>query len=148
MTTTIRKATEDDLLSLMLLAKEFSKEAPETHKWDKDKTYQFLKSALTNDNTEIFVIDRDGDLLGSLVAIVTQMYMSNKVVATELAWFVSKDERGTPSSVKLIKTFESWAKSIGANYVVMADLPEVADLGSLYLRLGYGPSETSYIKEV
>ena len=147
-TTEIRTATPDDVFDILILAKEFSKEAPKSHKWDKEKTELFLLSAFQNDNMEIFVIDADGEIEGALVGLISELYMSHTVQATELAWFVSKDYRGKPSSIRLIKAFEKWAKDRGANQVGMGDIEGISNLENLYNRLGYEKSETVYLKEL
>ena len=147
-TTEIRTATPDDVFDILILAKEFSKEAPKSHKWDKEKTELFLLSAFKNDNMEIFVIDVDGEIEGALVGILYELYMSHTAQATELAWFVSKDYRGKPSSIRLIKAFEKWAKDRGASQVGMGDIEGISNLENLYNRLGYEKSETVYLKEL
>ena len=144
---TIRKATHEDLLGILVLAKEFSMEAPKTHKWDLNKTTRFLSSAIDNTNMEIFVAEKDGQLGGAIVCCVTEMYMSNTVVASDLAWFVNKDIRGTRSAIKLLKVFEDWGKAKGADYLAMADIEGLENLSNLYTRLGYSVSETTYLKE-
>lgn len=144
----IRPMSEEDIFDVLILAKEFSKEAPKTHKWDKDKTNNFLQSALEAPNMQVFVIESDGEITGAIVGVLTEMFMSNKVVATELAWFVSKEARGTPASIKLVKTFEKWAKQNGANYTIMGDIKGITDLDYLYGRMGYEAAETAYIKEL
>tara|TARA_R110000796_G_scaffold26162_1_gene72978 strand:+ start:11785 stop:12231 length:447 start_codon:yes stop_codon:yes gene_type:complete len=146
MTTIIRPMKEEDIFDVLVLAREFSKEAPETHKWDKDKTNNFLYSALAAPNMEVFVIDSNKEITGFIVGIITEMFASNKVIASELAWFVTREARGTPSSIKLIKTFEKWAKQNGSNYCVVADIKGITDLKRLYTRMGYKSTETSYIK--
>jgi hypothetical protein len=124
----IRPATPDDVFDILILAKEFSKEAPQTHKWNKDKTEQFLLSALHNTNMEIFVIDVGGEIEGALVGLLSELYMSHKVQATELAWFVSKDYR--------------------ANQIGMGDIEGISSLEKLYNRLGYKRAESVYLKEL
>jgi len=148
MKTIIRKMREDDLLDVLLIAREFSKEAPLTHKWDRDKTVEFLKSGLNLPNMQVFVSETNGEITGAIVGLFTYMFMSHKKVATELAWFVSKEARGKPSSIKLVKVFESWAKEVGAEYTIMGDIKGIADLGSLYERMNYEAAETAYIKEI
>ena len=143
-----RTATPDDVFDILILAKEFSKEAPQSHKWNKEKTEQFILSALQNTNMTIFVIDVDGEIEGALVGILSELYMSYTVQATELAWFVSKDYRGKPASLKLIKAFEKWAKESGANQVGMGDIEGISSLEKLYNRLGYERAETVYLKEL
>lgn len=146
--TKIRTATPDDVFDILILAKEFSKEAPQSHKWNKEKTEQFILSALQNTNMKIFVIDVDGEIEGALVGLLSELYMSYTVQATELAWFVSKDYRGKPASLKLIKAFEKWAKESGANQVGMGDIEGISSLEKLYNRLGYERAETVYLKEL
>ena len=145
---TIRKANKEDLLGILVLAKEFSREAPKTHKWNIDKTTNFLLSAIENTNMEIFISEKDDEVTGAIVCMVTEMYMSNTVIASEIAWFVSKDLRGSPSSIKLLKAFEDWGRSKGADYLGMADIEDISNLRKLYNRLGYSVSETTYLKEV
>ena len=144
----IRTATPDDVFDILILAKEFSKEAPSSHKWNKDKTEQFLVSSLSNTNMEIFVIDVGGEIEGALVGLLSELYMSHTVQATELAWFVAKDYRGKPASIRLIKAFEKWAKESGANQVGMGDIEGISSLENLYNRLGYERAETVYLKEL
>tara|TARA_R110000765_G_scaffold11742_3_gene37036 strand:+ start:1455 stop:1913 length:459 start_codon:yes stop_codon:yes gene_type:complete len=144
----IRTATPDDVFDILILAKEFSKEAPSSHKWNKDKTEQFLVSSLSNTNMEIFVIDVGGEIEGALVGLLSELYMSHTVQATELAWFVSKDYRGKPASIRLMKAFEKWAKESGANQVGMGDIEGISSLENLYNRLGYERAETVYLKEL
>jgi len=112
-----------------------------------EKTTQFIVSAIENTNMEIFLSEKDNDITGAMVCLVTEMYMSNTIVASDLAWFVSKEARGNSSSIKLLKTFEDWGRSKGADYLGMADIEGIGNLSELYTRLGYSISETTYIKE-
>ena len=148
MTTTIREATEDDIFDILILAKEFSKEAPSTHTWNKNKTEAFLNSTLLNDNMVLFVLEVDKEIVGSLLGFVIEVYMSHKVQATELAWFIAKEYRGKPSSIKLVKAFEKWAIDKGANQIGMGDIEGISNLEHLYNRMGYTKAESVYIKEI
>ena len=146
--TKIREATQDDVFDILILAKEFSKEAPKSHKWNKAKTEQFLLSTLHNTNMVIFVIDVDGEIEGALVGLLSELYMSHTVQATELAWFVSKEYRGKLSSLKLVAHFEQWSVDNGATQVGMGDIEGISSLKNLYNRLGYTKAESVYIKEL
>ena len=144
----IRTATEDDVFDILILAKEFSREAPKSHKWNKDKTEQFLLSSFLNPNMEIFVIDVGGEIEGALIGMLSELYMSHTVQATELAWFVSKDYRGKIASLRLIKHFEKWSKENGANQIGMGDIEGISSLEKLYNKLGYKRAESVYLKEL
>lgn len=148
MSTTIREATEDDIFDILILAKEFSKEAPSTHTWNKNKTEAFLNSVLVNDTMVMFVLEVDGEIVGSILGLVIEVYMSHKVQATELAWFITKEYRGKPSSIRLVKAFEKWAIDKGANQIGMGDIEGISNLEHLYTRMGYKKAESIYIKEI
>ena len=139
---------ESDLLDVLILAKEFSREAPKSHKWDSNKTSQFLKDCLDSPQYQIFISETDGEVTGGIVCDITEMLMSYTKVATELAWFVSRDARGKTSSIKLVKAYEAWAKENGADYIIMGDIKGIGDLGRLYKRMNYSAVETAYMKEV
>lgn len=145
--TTIRAATNEDIIGILVLAKEFSKEAPKTHKWNMEKTTKFIVSAIENTNMEIFLSEKNNEITGFIVGLVTEVYMSNTTIASELAWFVSKDARRSSASIKLLKKFEDWGRSKGADYLAMADIEGIENLSKLYTRLGYSISETTYLKE-
>lgn len=144
----IREATKEDIFDILVLAREFSKEAPRTHKWSKEKTEMFCLAAIENSNTTLLVLEEDEEIVGAIVGLLSEMYMSQTVVATELAWFVSKDYRGKKGSILLLKKFEEWAKKNNANYVCMGDIHNITNLEKLYTRMGYSKSETAYMKEV
>ena len=144
----IREATQEDIFDILVLAREFSREAPKSHKWDKDKTEKFVLSAIQNTNMGVFVIDVDGEIQGALIGLLSEFYMSHIVQATEVAWFVSKEFRGKVSSIKLVKHYEKWAKDNGASYVGMCDIQDISNLSSLYTRMGYSKTETVYLKEI
>jgi GNAT superfamily N-acetyltransferase len=144
----VRKGGQEDLLGVLVLAKEFSIEAPKTHKFHLEKTNSFLNTAIESPNMEIFVAEVDGQIVGFMIAVVTEFWMSKLVIASDLAWFVTKEFRGHRVAIKLLKTFEAWGKANGANYLGMADIEGIQNLSKLYNKLGYKTCETTYLKEV
>ena len=146
--TKIREASEEDIFDILILAREFSRESPVTHKWDKEKTEQFILAAIENTNTIIFVLEENNEIVGAIVGLLNEMYMSQILVATEMAWFVSKDYRGKKGSLMLMTTFEKWAKENGADYTCMGDIHGITTLEKLYTKKGYSKCETTYMKEV
>ena len=122
--------------------------SPITHKWDKEKTEHFIISAINNSNTIIFVLEENNEIVGAIVGIINEMYMSQTVVATEMAWFVSKEYRGRKGSIMLMKTFEKWAETNGANYICMGAIEGITELDKLYTKSGYFKSETLYMRNI
>ena len=111
---TVRLATPDDLFDVMVLCRSFSKEAPEAYRgFNAEKLQINLLAAIDADNTEVFVLENNGDIVGILIGMVTELMFNNTVVASELAWYVDKDHRGL-GSLRLVKAYEEWAKGMGA----------------------------------
>lgn len=140
-------ATLDDLDRLMVLAKEFQEEAPSQHEWDEDKSRAVVAASFDDDNQVIITFKVNGEIVGMLYGVVTEPFLSYKKVATELAWFVSKDYRGK-GALAMVNIFEQWALFKGATAVVMADIEGVTPLGKAYEKLGYSKLETSYSKDI
>lgn len=146
--TVIRKANQADVFDLLVLARGFSREAPAMHKWDKDKTEQLLTTVINSPSCVVYVWEENEEVVGGLVGLLQPLFMSHTLVAAELAWFVDESVRGKRGALRLVKAFEGWAKENGADYVTMADIEGIANLGPLYKRLGYEKTETSYSKRV
>jgi hypothetical protein len=146
---TVREATEDDLFEVMVLAKEFCNEAPEMFVWDRAKVESLLRQAIQEPNYVLLVAENtSGEIVGGLLGACTEMFMSKVKLAAELGWFMSKESRGTRQAVSLVKSFEEWGKTSGADYIVMADIRGISDLSNLYGKMGYVLSEVSYTKRV
>lgn len=144
----VRKATHDDIFQVLVLCYNFAKEAPTVYRtFDKEKVEVTLNNLIDSDFSEIFVLEKDGVIIGMLACIITQLFFSTKKTSTELAWYVDKEHRGGTKSLRLIKVYEAWAKEKGAEIIGMTDLSELQELGSIYERLGYTLNESTYIKE-
>lgn len=91
----------------------------------------------------------DGDILKGMIGGVVYNEINDGILtAMELFWYLDRDVRG--NGIKLLYRFQDWAKAKSAKHIVMKHLnnlmPEkVADI---YLKLGYKPVETSYLKVV
>ena len=143
----IREATAADLPPLLLIAKAFGDEAPDTHNYDLDKVEAMLRFCIYDDNAVVYVMEMDEVVVGGIVGVVAEMWASYDLSATEVAWFVDKNYRGR-GALKLLRAFEDWAESKEADYITVADIEGIANLEPLYKRKGYSKVETSYSKRV
>jgi hypothetical protein len=145
----VREATYEDIFELLMLAFEFSKEGPDHFKpFEKDVVEERLTGAIGNEDYLVLVLENKGEIQGSIVGVCIAPWMMTEPFAVELAWFVRKSARDGRGAIKLVRAYESWAKSKGVTKICMSDLTKVQGLGKLYERLGYSLSETSYIKEI
>jgi len=147
--TIVRKAELDDVFDVLVLCNAFCKESPRQYgKFNNKKTQANLEGAISSDNTEIFVLEKDGEIVGMLAGLITAHLFSDVTMATELAMFITKEHRGGMAFARLIKAYEQWAKDMGVNLAYLCDMEGVQNLEKAYNRFGFYKLETAYCKEI
>lgn len=144
----VREATEDDLFDVMFLGTSFSREAHEVHRVDRGKVGELITNLIQGDNSTILVCEAEGRIVGFLAGLIHPLMLSHTIVATEIAWYVEKEARGSHAGKKLLEAFEVWAKEQGADWVTMGDITVVGNLGPVYEKLGYENTERAYSKRI
>ena len=145
----IRRATADDIPSLLVLGEQFADFAPFGIEYSPEGTAAFITALL--DAGLVLVAEQDGVVIGGLLgALAPLWYSPATLAASELAWWVAPEHRGGRSAIQLLKGFESWARECGAKLVVLSDLRVGDDYpaGQLFERLGYRVSERAHTKEI
>jgi len=137
----IREATLADIPAMLELGERFADDAGVTDwvEWDADSVTAMLVFLIEDDNGICLVTD--GGMFGGFV--FPHEFNKNMLVFKEVFW---RAERG--GGVRMLKRGESWAKAKGAVICGMfAPIKVVnSDVGQLYERLGYSPSERIYMK--
>lgn len=92
----------------------------------------------------------DDVLVGAAGGLIAPDATDGKVVANEMFWFVSQKHRRGSLGLRVLEEFEAVAKSRGARRVSMVHLANDvgARLAKTFVRWGYRPIETHYIKEI
>lgn len=144
----IRKATEDDKLEFLVLVKEFLKESKYPFSLSVRKLSENYDQVINHPDFSILLSVVDSEVVGFLVAGVTAPLFSDDLVSSELAWFVSKDHRGSRESLKLLSSYEEWAKEKGCKFVTMVDINTLENLEDFYSKKGYTLTEKTYVKEI
>ena len=147
--TVVRNATEEDVFDVLVLCNSFSKEGPKSYgKLNSKKTQANLEGMIKADNTEVFVLEKDDEIVGMLVAMISQHLFSDVTIASELAMYINKENRGGMAFARLIKAYEEWAKVMEVDVICLSDIKEVQDLEKAYNRFGFYKVESSYCKEI
>ena len=144
----IREATQADVFDLVVLTRDFMKEAGKFFKFNKDKTEQFLVQSINHPDYAVFVLDLDSEIKGMLVAQASDHFLLGRKVAFEIGWYVNPEKRGRTWPIRLIQAFEEWGKSKEVDSLILADIPHLTDLHKLYSKLSYSLHERSYIKVI
>ena len=134
----VRPATLDDLPRLMGYAAEFLSYHPLTSQFPRDlgAVEAKLRWMIESDEAALLVHDR-----GVIGGVLAPMWCSPGVtVASELFWWSESN------GLSLMKAFEAWAASKGAQVVNMVMIMGVRDVSPIYDRAGYAPVELSFMR--
>lgn len=114
--------------------------------FNEDACRKFFDSYLRSDRRSLIIILAGETPYGMIIGHSDSPPFSHDRVASEVAWWVDEDKRGSRDSLLLFKAYQDWALRIGAKITQMAMLDDVTNLNNFYLKQGYVPAERSYIK--
>lgn len=89
---------------------------------------------------KIFVLEINGAVVGMIGLLIFIHPIAGETTVSEVFWWVEPEHRG--GGLRLLKRAEQWARTQGAVKLMM--IAPTAEVGQLYLRLGYEPLETTY----
>lgn len=149
----IREATILDLPKIFEISKEVynvSVNHRRVYAWNDEKALSSLKLFITSDESTLIIEECNGILKGFIIAELSMPAAGIDIIASDVVVFVKPEYQGGITIAKLIKGYETWAKSKGATHIelgVSSGLNHERTL-SIYSRLGYRPSSVTYIKEI
>ncbi|TSJ87988.1 GNAT family N-acetyltransferase [Gilliamella apicola] len=149
----IKEATLFDLPSVFEISKELYSKAvnhQNIYKWDDASAIHSLKILITSDNSTILIDEQNKKLNGFIIANISTPPAGKNLIASDIAFFVRPEAQGGTTALRLIKRYETWAKSKGATHIelgVSSGVNTERTL-SMYSFLGYSPSSVTYIKEL
>ena len=141
----IRQATKEDLPELLRMGELFFKASgySAVGNYNLDKTTRMLESLIELGTLLI----GEGGMLGY---VLSEIWMTDVTVGSELFWWVDEDKRSTGLGLKLIKAAEAAAKENGASYMAMANIESLNSqrMNTLYTRLGYALTELTWTRKL
>lgn len=145
----IRLATINDKRDIIHLLHLFKEESGYESRTSLAKFSDVLDEMMNNDNYLVLVLIKDKTIVGFLLSVVASSIFCDDIVANELAWFVHPDYRKGSGGLKLLTTFEYWAKEVKkVDYITLSTVMTIKDLGKFYNKRGYDLVETTYRKRV
>lgn len=147
----LRAATVEDLARLGTLACEFYAETKFARDvFSLDRFMALWKSLIESGMGVIFLLFSEDVPIGALGAVAHQEPYSDSVIAQEMFMFINKDHRCGSGMLRLLRSYEQWAKERGCSQVRIAHLQDLQPerLGALYERRGYEPVEVSYARQI
>ena len=141
----LRIATEEDMEMLKHYSINFLSTIEYKNYYDKETLDSLILDILKAPKDKYMCLIAEG----GMIAGFAQPFLFNKdiLVASEIAWWVEPDMRGTGLGQELLEGFEYWAKEkAGCKLVTMVSLDET--LGKFYEKNGYKLYERAYMKDL
>ena len=141
----INKATVDEILAVITMAKNFE-DHTDFVLVDVEYATKFYVNLIGKDGGVIFVIKKDGKIVGGIGGLIGPDLHYPRMIAVETFWFVLPEYRG--EGMKLLDAFEQWAKENKCDCVAMIHLADSHPkaLEKIYKRKGYQLIENHYLK--
>ena len=136
----MRNATIDDMDEILRMGKSF---ANALHEDSDIESIEDTAINLIESDIGVLLIE-DHAMAGALV--VPNFFDKDRLIATELFWWVDKEARGNGAGKRLLNGLESWAQDKGAERLTMITMDSLENVGKLYERAGYRKFETSYVR--
>lgn len=107
-----------------------------------------VKSLLKNHKHAIIgAFDDGGNLVGILLGLLANQFLTTSVVAQEIVWYVHPDHRGATPHAVMLSLFEEWALANGADMIAVASLTGgPSSVPRFYAACGYSEIEKHYLK--
>ena len=95
-----------------------------------------------------FLLIVDGKCEGLLAGVSCRSFFNGKPIFQELIWYINKEHR--KYGLKLLQKVENELLSRGISSIIMAVMENsmTQRIKDLYVRLGYRPMETHYIRNL
>jgi len=146
----ILKATKSDLSDLVKMGRAFFYEAQWDKvgiKWDDESAFTALEGMLEDEDTIIFIA-KENKAIGMIGGLIYPVWYNLKMkMAQEFFWYVTPEKR-KGVGIKLLSALEQEVKSRGIVPFTMLSVEGMPELQQLYSRLGYAPSERTFIKRL
>lgn len=145
----IREATADDLDALVKMGERFHDSTPYADELSRNSVqYRIFGAGLINSPDGVLLLrELKGVPVGMLGGAVFDHPLSGERTAGEMFWYAPPEHRGT-TGLRLLLSFERWARSHGAKMIQMVQ-PAWADrVGELYGVLGYKKLEIAWTRHL
>jgi hypothetical protein len=139
----LKIATREDIPEIVRMSMDFVKVSGYEQFADEETianlAYDFVQAA---PNEKIILI-KSG--VGFIAGISTPFLFGKCNLASEIAWWVDPEVRGSGEGIRLLEAFEYWAKFIAeCKLISMASLNK--DVEKYYKKSGYKLYERAYLK--
>ena len=148
----IKKITKEDLQQVIQLTESFWKESDTEFLFGEFDPLYYQGMLIRAMHSKAFfgwASFSNFKMTGALLASEDKLFWKDVNILKELMWYTLPEYRGGTSSVKLLKTFENFAKVNNYKFIIMGSIsgtPNYNRMHKFYLKNKFKPMENSYIK--
>lgn len=128
--------------ALDLLEKMHSETRYKAFAFDREKTRAFLRDVIEKGQ---FISVKDG---GIMIGSLSDMFFGPGTIANDILLFVEKEKRRTGIAKDMLVEFIDWAKSHGADSIVVGQTTGVEQKGYTKLMKSIGATQCGVVYEV
>lgn len=150
----IRLATLADKNQAIRLLKDsregagFDRSGGFTFPFDPAYAERFFLRHIHEGNRVAIVHDVNGTAQGILTGVAYEHDYGPVWLARETMWWIDPAHRGGTAAPKMLRYFETWARSKGCKFSGVAGMGANPRVGVMYEREGFQPAELHYLKEL
>lgn len=139
----MRIATLDDVPEITEMALKFLEVSGYKDFGDKDTIVNLILGIINSSPSEKIILVQPS--VGFISGVATPFLFGKCSLATEIAWWVNEDKRGSGEGLKLLGAFEYWAQHIAdCKLISMSSLNK--EVEKYYKKNGYKLYERAYMK--
>lgn len=140
----VRRARNSDAGAVVDLLRQSHAAARWAFPFDPMRAHLLFCRHMQSEKACVLVLESDDVVSGLLMAGVFDHPFGAGLCANETVWFIAEEARGR-GSWKMLDAYEAWAKEQGCAVICMASLA-INDVSRIYMRRGYAPVETHFMK--
>lgn len=112
----IRPATHDDVDTLVDMGEMLHNESPRWSRirYSREKVRALVTRLVSEPYGLALVAEKDGQIIGGLIATALPHWSSDDVIAEERSLFMRPEHRGSFSALRLVCAFRCWSELRGA----------------------------------
>ena len=148
----IRHARPADVDRLLAMGRSLHAESPRYRRvaWDEERARAITEAMAADPESGLFVAEASGGMLvGMIAGFVVPHWFSRSTFASDLTVYVDPEHRGRVVFLRLVGTFEQWARAQGAIEILLGVSTDIhpEQTVRVYERLGYKMSSFALMKE-
>jgi GNAT superfamily N-acetyltransferase len=117
--------------------------------YNEETLTQSLGALQYSDDSIMFVAVEYGVCIGVLALQIATTFFSRDRAARELFLYIRPEYRGRHAGVAMIKMGETWARSKGAQSIIIGNHPlSPPHVAETYIRHGYREAQTDFLKRL